>query len=345
MPHDSRRRPITTSVAYSAGSAIDGASSRRVASSTSSSGYSAASRSIPPAARRAAAQSSMTVRKTGSSSYSWRPMPAYCAPPPGIMNTTDGSSPRWCWASMGLVGASRRSAASLRRGRNHRSAHRERLRGRRGACTPRRRGRDRGGPAGERRGLRPRPRAASAVRPDTVISWAARDGLEASLGGASSTMRCALVPPAPRPVIPAMRVPPGPGSHGRSSAFTKNGLFGKSACGFGSSKWRLGGISRFCSESTVLISDADAGGFAGVADVRLERTDRAELPVVGAEPVRLRQPGDLDRVTDERAGAVGLDVGHVAGVDVGDRQRLGDHLRLAAERSARDSRPWPGRRC
>ena len=31
----------------------------------------------------------------------------------------------------------------------------------------------------------------------------------------------------------------------------------------------------------------DAGGLAGVADVRLQRTDRAELPVVGAAAVRL----------------------------------------------------------
>ena len=67
--------------------------------------------------------------------------------------------------------------------------------------------------------------------------------------------------------------------------------------------------------------------------------------VVGAEPERLGQPGDLDRVADQRAGAVGLDVGDVAGVDAGDGQRLGDDLGLARRRSGRGSRPWPGRRC
>ncbi len=111
IPHDSSSRPIATSVANSAGSATDGASSRTVASSRSPAGKRAASRSTPPASRRASAQSSMTARYTGSSSYSWRPMAAYWAPPPGIMNTTLGGSP-WWWASTGLAGASRRSAAS-----------------------------------------------------------------------------------------------------------------------------------------------------------------------------------------------------------------------------------------
>ncbi len=51
-----------------------------------------------------------------------------------------------------------------------------------------------------------------------------------------------------------MRVPPGPGTHGRSSALTKNGLLGKSACGLGSSKCKLAGISPWRSARTVLIS-------------------------------------------------------------------------------------------
>jgi hypothetical protein len=38
---------------------------------------------------------SIQSRNTGSVSYRSRAMPGYCAPPPGNMNTTSGSSPRW----------------------------------------------------------------------------------------------------------------------------------------------------------------------------------------------------------------------------------------------------------
>ena len=48
-------------------------------------------------------------------------------------------------------------------------------------------------------------------------------------------------------------------------------------------------------------------------------------------PERLRERGDLDRVADQRAGAVRLDVRDVAGVDAGDGERLGDDLCLTAD--------------
>ena len=138
MPHDSRRRAIATSVANSAGSAIDGASSRRRGARRGRRrGRARPSRSTPPAARSAAG----TVVDDGAVAPARRrtagaPCPAYCAPPPGNMNTTDGASPRWWLASIGLAGASRSVGGLLRRRRHDRAAHARTACGRPGACTP-----------------------------------------------------------------------------------------------------------------------------------------------------------------------------------------------------------------
>ena len=261
-------------------------------------------------------------------------MPAYWAPPPGNMNTTDGSAarrgggrrPAWPGASRsvgGLVGASRRRRA--RRCANALAAGEpgEGDVGEVDVGVGAQVGGELGGGAVERR---------RRCAPDTVISWAgARRARTARPRGASSTITWALVPPAPSPVMPAMRVPPGPGVHGRSSALTKNGLFGKSACGLGASKCRLGGISPCCSASTVLIRPPmpAASPVWPMFDFSEPMAQNCLSSVPSA--VRLGQPGDLDRVADQRAGAVGLDVGDVARLDAGDGQRLGDDLRLAGD--------------
>lgn len=67
----------------------------------------------------------------------------------------------------------------------------------------------------------------------------------------------------------------------------------------------------------------DTRCLAGVPDVGLQRTDRAELHVVGALSVGLGEAGNLDRVADERAGAMRLDVRDVASIDTRDCESLG----------------------
>ncbi|MEK8146052.1 hypothetical protein NKH18_47260 [Streptomyces sp. M10(2022)] len=74
-------------------------------------------------------------------------------------------------------------------------------------------------------------------------------------GGASSSMRCALVPPTPSAFTAARRGVP-VDSHSRKVVLTRNGEFSKSISGFGFSKFRLGGIRRCRMERIVLISPA-----------------------------------------------------------------------------------------
>ena len=76
----------------------------------------------------------------------------------------------------------------------------------------------------------------------------------------------------------------------------------------------------------------DTGGDVEVADVRLDRADRAEAVLVGAAGAeRLGQPGDLDRVAERGAGAVRLDVGDRRGIDAAEHLRHRDHLGLAVD--------------
>ena len=94
---------------------------------------------------------------------------------------------------------------------------------------------------------------AASVWAESASSFHGRDGPEGSAIGASSRITWALVPPMPREVTPARRGTPSV-SQSRSSVLTKNGLLAKSICGFGRSKWRLGGICRCSRASTALIS-------------------------------------------------------------------------------------------
>lgn len=75
----------------------------------------------------------------------------------------------------------------------------------------------------------------------------------------------------------------------------------------------------------------DTGGGVEVADVALDRADRARAPAVGARAVGAGEGGDLDGVAEGGAGAVGLYVADGGGVDVGQGQRLGDDVGLAVD--------------
>ncbi len=64
------------------------------------------------------------------------------------------------------------------------------------------------------------------------------------------------MPPIPNALAPARRGKSGDASHGTSCVGTKKGLDPKSIWGFGDSKYRLGGISRFSRQRTVLMRPA-----------------------------------------------------------------------------------------
>ena len=193
----------------------DGASRRAVGRRRRSAvGNSAARRSRPRAASRTAAQSSIAVavdRLVARTAR--RPMPAYWAPPPGIMNTTVGALAAVRAASTGRRPAPRgASAASIgRRRRPRRVAMRERLAsGEAGEGDVGEVDVGVGAQVGGEVGGRA-PSAASAVRADTVSSWCRprRAGrLDAPAPPRRSRGRSCRRRRAP--VMPAMRVPPAP---------------------------------------------------------------------------------------------------------------------------------------
>src|SRR4029079_3023709 len=86
----------------------------------------------------------------------------------------------------------------------------------------------------------------------------------------------------------------------------------------------------------------DQAGHAGrgveVADVGLDRTDRAEAAPLGALAEGLRERRDLDRIAALGAGAVALDVADAVGLHAGDGQRLAHRrgLTLDARREVAD---------
>ena len=82
---------------------------------------------------------------------------------------------------------------------------------------------------------------------------------------------------------------------------------------------------------TDLDKAGDAGGGVKVPDIRLHRTDAAELLAIRGAAESLSERGDLDRVADGSTGAVRLDVLDRVRVDVGDRERFGDCLGLPVD--------------
>ena len=91
--------------------------------------------------------------------------------------------------------------------------------------------------------------------------------------GASSSTTWTLVPPRPKELTPARRgapsAGPGPGRRRRTGR-------SKSICGFGASKWRLGGMVAVLQRQRRLDQPGDAGRRLEVADVGLHRADGAE---------------------------------------------------------------------
>ena len=75
----------------------------------------------------------------------------------------------------------------------------------------------------------------------------------------------------------------------------------------------------------------NAGSRVGVSDVGLDRSDAAEADLVCSLTKSLRQRGNFNRVAHRRASAVGFDVADRFWRNVGNRQRLGNRLRLAVD--------------
>ena len=236
-------------------------------------------------------------------------MPAYCAPCPGNRNATT---------------AARRPPTTLdRRGRLAAAPRPRRPASPHTTIAPLRKAAppdlQRVGDVGERRG-RIAARGAPASRAVAVSSArrvcgrqhqhlrAPLDGARAGVrAGASSTTTCALVPPMPNELTPARR---GAlvGSHGFSSRVARRtGCPRSRSPGSARSKCRLGGSSPCFERQHRLDQAGDAGRRVEVADVALDRADRAaHRGRMAAE--RPRQRRDLDRIAERRAGAVRFDV-------------------------------------
>ena len=179
--------------------------------------------------------------------------------------------------------------------------------------------------------------SAASVRAERRRSCQAREALPGSAAGASSRTTWALVPPSPRELTPARRGV-GPAGQSVSRSATRNGLSSRRSFGLGRWKWRVGGIWRCSSVRTALMMPGRAGGAVEMADVGLHRAQQATAPWRPL-PEGLGEGGDLDRVADLGAGAVGLDVADGLGADPRHLQGLGDHLRLAVDARRREAGP------
>ena len=92
----------------------------------------------------------------------------------------------------------------------------------------------------------------------------------------------------PNELTPARRGPPLAGQGGERGVDVEAGCAAKSISGLGVSKCRLGGISP-CSQGEDRLDQAgDAGGGVQVADVGLDRAERAEALAVAPAPKALR---------------------------------------------------------
>ena len=89
---------------------------------------------------------------------------------------------------------------------------------------------------------------------------------------------------------------------------------------------RDGGTTRWCRLSTHLDQAGDTGCALGVAEVALDRPDRAGR--VAARTVRVRKGFRLDHVAEEGAGAVRLEETDLLGHDPGGLARRGGDLLL-----------------
>ena len=246
-------------------------------------------------------------------------MPGYCDPWPENMNTTGRSAAAMLAAdALRLQACAATSASRSSLADDQRRGDDGTLGARRAACRRHRPGRARDGARrwspSRRRGRRrapprcaPTARAADATRP---LASARRRG------GASSSTTCALVPPTPneltagaarRPVaLPRLQ----PGGDVERARREVDGRVRRSIV----HRRRDGAVLQ---REHRLDQPGDAGRAGQVAEVRLHRADAAEPAPVGASPEHLGERRELDRIAEDRAGAVRLDVADRVGRDAG----------------------------
>ncbi len=221
-PRDISRVARAYSVETSPGSRLDrGPSSPRCR---------AARTSKPRTGSRMAAHRSSVSRKTGSVSYRPRPMPSYCAPPPGNRKATGRSvgpsagGAAWPGAPSCATAPSRSRQTAKRRCAKVRRPERRVC-----ATSPRARSGVRARWSPNRA---PSRSAASADLADQGSSTQPSPVPRAGAAGGSSRTAWAFVPPMPKELTPARRGV-GPAGHSVSRSLTWNGEESRSMSGFG----------------------------------------------------------------------------------------------------------------
>ena len=140
----------------------------------------------------------------------------------------------------------------------------------------------------------------------------------------------ALVPPTPRLFTPARRGVPRGGPRRQRRVDVERALV-EGARRIRRVEVQAGRNLPVLERQRHLDERRDAGGGVEVADVGLHRADGRTTAGAGLGAEGLGQRGHFDRIADRRARAVGLDVADRRCRDAGDRQRLGDALRLSVE--------------
>ena len=188
---------------------------------------------------------------------------------------------------------------------------------------------------------RSRRRALHRLQPLRELGFAVRRP-----GTYSSTTTWKFVPPKPKALTPARRIPPSDVSHGRSAVFTANGQCAKSMVGLGCSKCRLGGSTFSCSARIALRRPA-----APAAAFRCPMLDFTEPSAMrpGAAPA---SPNTAARLSTSTTSPTRVDVpcpstrrrrrrrqpgvlpGALDGEALSDRIGGGDALALAVARAA-----------
>ena len=142
------------------------------------------------------------------------------------------------------------------------------------------------------------------------------------------------MPPRPSELTAASRGR-SPAGQSRHCVLTKNGLAAKSIFGLGLRKLRLGGIFPFFNAKRSLDQSGEPGRLLQVPDVGLHRADRAEAVPLRSGAERAGQCVDLQRITDDRAGSMALDIGDVVRRHVGYLHSLDHRARLARDARGR----------
>ncbi len=117
--------------------------------------------------------------------------------------------------------------------------------------------------------------------------------------------------------------------HARSVVLTKNGLRSKSICRIRAVEVEARRKPPVLEREHRLDQPGDARRRVEMADVRLDRAERAEAG--RWRPKGLGERRDLDRIAERGAGAVGFDVADLVGPDAGQGERRRDDLGLSLD--------------